>query len=267
MGWASLVEDIIKRFDQESSAGRHGGGGVGSSGSSKPSPKAVAERARLDLETRANEFAMLNFAANAKKSEVNRKKIGQLREQLSKANNGLLGIKSKISECCDANQQLSEGLGSLRSKFAERASKSIAVVESAAVSSVAELTIEIEKFKEKDLEALDKESRARFMAFKAYAISQRRVEVEEIEIQELQKQLTEAEQDIKTLKVFFDQIDRDNRVLGREVNLYKGWDEMTDWLKRNPSFCAKEEHRSQDSGQSKKKAKVPFNSVFPEAFK
>ena len=115
MGWASLLEDVVKRFDAES-------------GSALPttvlrrSPSAAskAKRARLDREQVATQKAILAFQNNEQRIKRQGAEIVQLRKEVEQENEALNALKAKLSEIAKTNRQMNSRLAPLREKYANR---------------------------------------------------------------------------------------------------------------------------------------------------
>jgi DNA repair exonuclease SbcCD ATPase subunit len=256
MGWPSLIEDIVKRFDAEKlwsfPSPQFG---------KAPSAKAIAERERLDREERATTIAIRLFQQNERKLKKLKAENARLEQQLSQANRVLQKWKNRLAEAAKANNQLNNRLGSYRAKFAHRILPQRANAETQNASSVSSLMEKIEQIKEKSLATLDKEVQERFNAIADYALSEKKLSEQEIETAILNQKLAEAKQEIDSLRSFYGQVEKRSRALDAEAKSYEGWEIMDEWLKNNSIISPKEENDRSVPKKTKKAQAPVFNPV------
>jgi len=257
MGWPSLIEDIVKRFDAEKlwSFPSPQLGKV-------PSTKAIAERARLDREERATTNAIRLFQQNERKLKKLKAENARLEQQLTQANRELQKWKDRLAEAAKANNQLNNRLGSYRAKFAHRILPPLAIAETQNANSVSSLMEKIEQIKEKSLATLDKEVQERFHAIVDYALSEKKLIEQEIETSILNRKLVEAKQEIDSLRSFYGQVEKRSGALDAEAKSYEGWEIMDEWLKNNSIISPKEENDHPVPKKTKKAQAPLFNPVF-----
>jgi hypothetical protein len=247
MGYASLIEDIIKRFDAESISP------VFFQRGKAPSQEAIAAQQRLNREKQATAIAVREFQKNQREAQKNQAKIKSIRNQIAEANGEVQKLKSKAAKAVQINNALNKNLEKHRVKYAHRAERFEPKHPPLSETLLASILTKIEAFK--DLATLDRESRERFNTMKAYASSQRRLEAQERELSTLNLALESLRRETQTLLDFFENIDRDNRSLDDEGKTFEAWDIMTDWLQKSPTPVPKERPPSPPQ--------TPFNPVVP----
>jgi DNA repair exonuclease SbcCD ATPase subunit len=260
MGWASLIEDVVKRFDAEERWSfpslRFG---------KPPSAKASLERMQLDREAQATKIAVHVFQQNERKIAKLKTESDRLEQQLAEANRELQNWKNKLTEAAKANEQLNRRLGSYRAKFARRITLLMVNEDAKSADSLDSLMGKIEQFKETNLRKLDKEARAKFDMIASYALSEKKVKQQELKIETQNRKLAETKQEIQSLKSFYDQVEKRRRALSSEAKSYEGWEIMDEWLKKNSIVSPKEESDSPVPKKIKKTEVPVFNPVFKEA--
>lgn len=257
MGWASLIEDVVKRFDAEqlwsfpSPTSRKG-----------PSAEDEKERLRLDCEKLATKIAVQEFQRNEKKLKRLEAEGARLEQDLVEASRGLDNLKRKLDQAVKENEKLDVRLGAYREKFVHRMSQ-VAVSESTRGSdSIDSLLGKIKQFQSRELSNFGSGVRERFDAIANYALSKKRTESQALKNELLKRKIADTKLEFEHLEEFFEQVEKHRRALSDATRSCEGWEMMDEWLKNNKVISPKEENDPPIPKKVKKAESRTFNPVF-----
>jgi hypothetical protein len=255
MGWASYLEDVIKRFDSNRNHSFVVRGGT------SPSAAAKAERRRLDEEKKTNQTAIQVFQQNQKKLKKLNLKRHDLELQYETLLKQLSTLEHEIAAIGRNNSEVDGRLASYRNKFSKRIASFHSVEQSPESGSIELMVQRIDAIRKDKHVSLSQETRQTLDALAAYAQSEKRVKEQEFLVEGLNRKTHKAKVDLEALCTFRELVENQARALRGETQTYEGWEVMDAWLKNNPTITPKEERFVAEKGSNRQRESPVFNPV------